>query len=339
MVVEKAAPIHNDYIRLAGTSRDRSTGVPRLYLGPNHLLLLNRRSTSEVARRIYYEDITALRCRPTRWGYYIDGTLVTVAALLWLNYLVSPDAGTGSAVAAITVAIVAGIALLTNWLRGPTCETWMHTANHAERLTTLGRYNTARHALAKLHDRIVEAQAEGYGEDAAVARAFDPYAPLAKTTNEMPLPPHDNRLMTFGFYASIFLAFQGVLEFIYGNDATIALGMWTALASLALSVAAIIRSFGTDCPPLARKMCACLVASMVLGFPITLAAFAFLALFGIDPFGIEHLRDIRPSDGMLFIVWVGLHVGSTLFNGACAITGLAVLSRKSEASVGNVTRD
>ena len=67
MSPEKVAPIRNDYTRLAGTTRDRSTGVPGLYLGPNHLLSLTRKSTSEVARRFYYEDITALRCRPTRW--------------------------------------------------------------------------------------------------------------------------------------------------------------------------------------------------------------------------------------------------------------------------------
>lgn len=327
MATEKTAPIQNDYIRLAGVTRDRPTGIPQLYLGPNHLLLLNRKSTREVARRFYYEDITALRCHPTRWGYYIDGTFVAVAALLWLNYLISPSAGIGSAFAAVTATVIAGIALLTNRLRGPTCETWLHTANHTERLSTLGRYNTARRALGKLHERIVAAQEARFGEHIDVARSFEPYALPLEATKTVPLRPHDTRFMQYAFYASMFLAFQGVFEFAYASDGTMALGLWTALVSMALCAVAIIRSYETDCPPLARTMCAWLVASMVLGLPITLASFFFLALIGIDPSRIEYLRDIRPGDGMLFIVRVGLHVGSTLFDGACASIGLVALSR------------
>ena len=328
MATEKTAPIQNDYIRLAGVTRDRPTGIPRLYLGPNHLLLLNRKSTREVARRFYYEDITALRCHPTRWGYYIDGTFVAVAALLWLNYLISPSAGIGSAFAAVTATVIAGIALLTNWLRGPTCETWLHTANHTERLSSLGRYNTALRALGKLHDRIVAAQEARFGEHIDVARSFEPYAPPAAAQVELPVRRHDPRVMKGAFFVALFSALLGCLDFFYGNDGTIALGFWTEVVSAALCAAAIVQSYGTDCPHIARRMCAYILTLTTLTIPITLAAMAFLVLNGVDPGSAESVRDVHPSDGLLFFVRVGLDVGKILFDGTCAVTGLVVLSRK-----------
>ena len=60
MAREKIAPIQNQYIHLAGTTHDRPAGVPRLYLGPNHLLIMQLKSQRETARRFYYSDITAL---------------------------------------------------------------------------------------------------------------------------------------------------------------------------------------------------------------------------------------------------------------------------------------
>ncbi len=327
MVTEKSAPIKNDYIRLAGRIHDRSTGVPRLYLGPNHLLILKLKNRREVARRFYYEDITALRCVPTWWGYLIDGAVWAIAALFLLNYLTHPDPGPGAEAVVITTTFIAGIAQMASWLRGPTCRTWLHTANHTELLTSLGRYDAARRAIALLHDRIVEAQAERYGEDIDVARIFKPDVPIESPAEDVLIRRHDARLMKSAFSIALFSVFLGCLDFFYGNDGTIALGLWIAIASATLCTAAIVRSYGTDCPPNARRACFLLLATTTLSIPITLAAMAFLALNGVDPMTADSIRDVHPSDGLQFVVMVGLHAGMVLFDATCAITGLVALSR------------
>lgn len=330
MAREKIAPIQNQYIHLAGTTHDRPAGVPRLYLGPNHLLIMQLKSQRETARRFYYSDITALRCEPTWWGYFVDGIFLAIAAFLWIVYLTMQSAEVGTQVAAVTASVIAGIVLIANWLRGPTCRTWLHTHNHTERLTSLGRYNTARHALTKLHERIVEAQEAQYGEHVDADRSFAPYAPPTALEQEIPRRRHDTRLMKGAFFVSLFSVLLGCLHYLYDNSVLDTVELWTSLACAGLGTAAIIRSYGTDCPPLARKMCACLLASTTLSVPITLAAMALLALLGIDAASFQSIRDLDPSDGLQFFVVVGIHTCMILFDATCVLIGLGAMFRQSD---------
>lgn len=331
MATFNRAPIQNDYTRLAGRMHDRSTGIPRLYLGPNHLLILKLKNRREIARRFYYDDITALRCLPTRWGYVIDVTFWIVAALLWVNSLAQANAGPGTYVLAVTATIIAVVAQLANWYRGPTCRTWLHTTNHTERLSGLGRYNTARRALARIHERIVEGQMARDADMLAVDLVFEPAAPTPVPVSVSEIEPscrkHDPRMMKVAFSLALCGVLLACLEFFYGNDGTTALGLWLAIGATIVQLTALIRSYDTNCPWAARRMCAWLLASTTLSIPITIAAMIFLAVNGVDALSVESIRDVHPSDGLQYAVMVGLHLGMILFDSTCAITGLVVLNR------------
>ncbi len=326
----KNIPISNDYVRIAGSVHDRSTGIPRLYLGPNHLLILKLKNRCEVARRFYYDDIAALRCVPTSWGYVIDGAFWTVAGLFWLNHLAQANAGPGTSALAVTATVIAVVAQLANWFRGPTCRTWLHTTNHTERLSGLGRYNTARRALARIHERIVAAQV-ARDADMPSDLVFEPAAPTAAPDSVSEIAPpcrkHDPRMMKVAFSLALCGVLLACLEFFYGNDGTTALGLWLAIGATIVQLTALIRSYDTDCPWAARRMCAWLLASTTLSIPITIAAMIFLAVNGVDALSVESIRDVHPSDGLQYAVMVGLHLGMILFDSTCAITGLVVLNR------------
>lgn len=322
----KPTIIRNDYTRLAGTPQEGSTGIQRLYLGQNHLLILQLKSNREVARRFYYSDITALRCVPNRWGYLFDGAFVVAALLLWLGYLASPAAGSGTLVAAVTVTVMALVVLTVNGLRGPTCKSWLHTANHTERLTNLGRYNTARRAMAELHERITASQgALEAAPDGAVRPPFAPYAPPPPPPRNAALRRHDRRPMAALFYLAFGVAALSLLRFVYEPGWVTTLTYWTFLCLTVLGVESVVRSYDTDCPSTARRMAFAILAYNILVIPVAVLLMLLILLAGADLDPMDTIPNMSPSDGAEYFLVVGLEAVSALVHAACAWRGLAAL--------------
>ena len=128
----------------------------RLWLGKDHLLLVDYSSVHQDLKRFYFRHIQALTVRRTaRWSTLslVFGLLAAVFTLLLLNFNGDPERYfLGLAVGLF------GLLLLINLLKGPTAECFIQTAVQSEKLPSLGRLRNARKVLARLRPLIDEAQ-------------------------------------------------------------------------------------------------------------------------------------------------------------------------------------
>ncbi len=128
-----------------------------VWLGNDHLLVVDDTGYSERYRRFPYADIQAIVVRPTK-------TYGTAAAVLALLAAV-PLAGsflTGE-VGAWILRSLGGVFLLilaVHALRGPTCRTTLQTAVHVEEVPSWKRLRVARRGIARLRPLLQAAQKE-----------------------------------------------------------------------------------------------------------------------------------------------------------------------------------
>jgi hypothetical protein len=141
------------YRRLPGRAR-HWTGVTTLWLGPDHLLLVNGRGYTETYRRFYYRDIASIV------------TCGTGAAAAWTAILGLLVFGVGAAAAATAPDVriywaIPGVPLLlfllVNVARGQSCVAYLTTRVQTSPLP-LRRWRAARRALRLVRERVAEAQ-------------------------------------------------------------------------------------------------------------------------------------------------------------------------------------
>jgi hypothetical protein len=151
------------YKRLARGRLKRKTGragllAPRqsLWLGSDHLLAVEGASYYEDYKRFYFRDIQAIFMHPTSRRATWNGIL---APLLIMHVLVLTYLGAPTLVTAI-VAVLLGIPLFLNNLRGTACRVYLRTAVQVEELAALGRVRQANIAIAQLRAKIAAAQSE-----------------------------------------------------------------------------------------------------------------------------------------------------------------------------------
>jgi hypothetical protein len=144
----------------------------RLWLGEDHLLLVESTMTSEEYRRFYFRDIEAIVIRRTIaglvWNWVLGGLLVATVGpflLAWNSDRTTP----GYLITAGVLALFWGVILLVHVLRGPSCQTHIRTAVQTELLATLARVPAARKALARLQPLILGAQGQATPDELAVA--------------------------------------------------------------------------------------------------------------------------------------------------------------------------
>lgn len=154
----------------------------RLWLGADHLLVVESDGYREFYRRFRYEDIQALTVRKTVEGKTVSAVAGGLAAVFIAMGLAVWNPG-GTIFLLIIGGMFGAIAAI-NFFRGPTCECRLRTAVQSENLVSLGRLRHARKALELLRPRIVAAQGELTVEElytktqeAALAAAEDPDAP------------------------------------------------------------------------------------------------------------------------------------------------------------------
>jgi hypothetical protein len=140
--------------RLFAISRSLCT----LWLGGDHLLLVDRTGYTESYKRFHFRDIQAVIIRKTNKaavGNYILGLLALLFAAWALNVVNLPGR--------VTLWIISGFfgffALLNLW-RGPTCVTQIKTAVQIEQLPPWNRLRTARKGMRKIRPRLLQAQGD-----------------------------------------------------------------------------------------------------------------------------------------------------------------------------------
>jgi hypothetical protein len=127
----------------------------RLYLGPDHLLLVTSSGYSESYRRFYLRDIQAITVRKTVRGQVWNSILafLTLLAVIIAFQLSGAAMFIWSGIAGILLALLA-----VNFGRGPTCLCQIRTAVQIRPLPPLNRLRRARRVIAQLRPLIVAAQ-------------------------------------------------------------------------------------------------------------------------------------------------------------------------------------
>jgi hypothetical protein len=128
----------------------------RLFLGPDHLLLVEKVWYKESYRRFYYKDIQAFLIQKTnRWLWWSGGLLLAVIVCVLIAWAAS---GSGADVFFFIVGGVFGLCLLINWFKGQSCRCYLKTAVQYEELPPFNRERAADKALALLRDEVEAVQ-------------------------------------------------------------------------------------------------------------------------------------------------------------------------------------
>ncbi|MBM4142602.1 MAG: hypothetical protein FJ225_03270 [Lentisphaerae bacterium] len=242
-----------------------------LWLGPDHLLLVVNRSFSESYKRFYFADIQALTLTRTALGMIESLALAFLAAVMLALTLAALAFAwhPAAAVACGAAAALSGLALLVNFIRGPTCACAIRTAVQTERLYPLRRLKSARRAAALLRARIEAAQgaladAEAARHEAELSAApaaggVPPAAPPARAARARALPapeiaPYRGHAHEWLFAVLIADVCHSCLRFFSGGAALLLLGMAIGMAMIAATVTALARQHRTDLPAATRAL-------------------------------------------------------------------------------------
>ena len=149
-----AASAAPEYRRLPGLGR-RAAAYTKLWLGPDHLLLVESTGFSEEYQRFRYSEVQALVIQRTWFSNRANVVIGILVALFVLLAFVSGDFGR---VFLGVLAAIAGLIGLFNLYHGPSCNTYLVTAVQQHRLISLSRVRRARKAFELLRPRIAESQ-------------------------------------------------------------------------------------------------------------------------------------------------------------------------------------
>jgi len=154
-----------------------------LWLGGDHLLLVERSGFTETYKRFYFRDIQAITIQKTSRRSVWNGVLAVPLAICLFGLVVSltsPRNTTGMVVSSILVTLTL-IPFLLNNLRGPACACQLRTAVQTEDLGSLSRVRQTQKVLEKIRPLIVAAQGSLSPEEVA-ARMHQAASPQLGTT-------------------------------------------------------------------------------------------------------------------------------------------------------------
>jgi hypothetical protein len=166
--------------------------ISRLWLGPDHLLCAERAGFTEEYKRFYYSDIQAVIVRRTRKATTVNFVLTTL--VLCFTVLTFVGGSVWGWVWGIMDAVLL-IPLVINIFKGPTCQTHLKTAVQLEEMPAWGRVRRAERCIARLRERVLEAQGSMAAEEARMRldemiNKPTPVTPAAEGLAEKPaLPP------------------------------------------------------------------------------------------------------------------------------------------------------
>ena len=128
----------------------------QLWLGDDHLLILDWDGSREFYKRIRYQDIQTIIVQRTTEGKIVNALLGGIVLFLVICGLAVGD--TVGTIILLVIAAIFGLILLGNFISGPTCKCQLRTAVQTEELHSLTRLPKVRKALDRLRPRITAAQ-------------------------------------------------------------------------------------------------------------------------------------------------------------------------------------
>ena len=322
------------YQRLPGKKKGFLVGTYHLWLGPDHLLQIYSRFGMEDYKRFYFADIQSMAVRKTVAGRIVNIILAIMLGLLLLTTAMVEGAWQiffGS------IAVLTGLLLLINWLRGPTCRTQLKTAVQTETLYSLHRIKTAMKVLDRLSPITIQTQGTVQPKLAFQKITAQPSRipvaarrrPTGRHTVPQPLKREKGLAHTVLF---MMLLIDGTIVILNASLHMMALTLISVGASIVILVAlviALVRQDRSDMrQPLKRMTWAALgflIASFGFGYFINMVnAFQNPAIMQNQWHMLQYYTDISPFASPMMAISFVLTVGGAVFIG---LPGLYLLNQ------------
>lgn len=263
-----------DYIRLPGRARKNFgllvPGRQLLWLGADHLLIVDRSGYREQVKRVFFKDVQAITLNRTMAGLYAH--LFLAAATLFFAIVVVTLTIQSRSVANsdlydvfIGLSVIVMFILLCFWIPhavfGPTAKCYLYTAVQAHELTALGRLRTARKVVHRLVEHIEGAQgAAGENIVAAYMERKEEARQRAVNLGGRPLVTdptvasapasalrHEHGTAHFILFAMMLVgAFSSFVDPYYQSGVKVALDSLSILIVLAVAIWALVRQRQSD---------------------------------------------------------------------------------------------
>jgi uncharacterized membrane protein len=304
---------------------------PSLWLGPDHLLALERTIGSERYRRFYLRDIEAIIIRRTarRAAFnYALFVLVVISALPAVQF------GSESRGALVSSGVVVGLWLLlafVNTLRGASCDTRIRTAVQIEPLPSLGRLPAVEKTLARIRPLIEQTQGTLGREALLVGDLWDVSSISAQCAARQGEPLMSARPISRHMHAALFsvLVVSGIVSVAEGRSPTAvstALDLLLSFIALILLVFALRLQAGSSFRRAVKRVTWGVVVFFMAGIAV---GFFYGIVYAVRHQGRE------PVDPLFFrsepsFVMVQLTAGSVGL--LLGLTGLILLFKKERSS-------
>ena len=177
-----------EYERLPGRGMRRGAILQvvatfsRLWLGKDHLLLVDSNGFVETYKRFSFRDVQAVTLTRTTRRAILNAISLSCAVLCGLFILLGNEVVTvvsgGLAALLVLLAVI-------NSLRGPTCRCHLTTAVQTDELPSLRRVPRANRVLSRLRPLIAAAQSEAAQQWESAPRV-SVAKPLAETRPPLP---------------------------------------------------------------------------------------------------------------------------------------------------------
>jgi len=296
------AMVQKTYTKLGGRRFAVVSRAARsqLWLGPDHLLAVDRTLATEEYRRFYFRDIEAMIIRRTA-NRQIGNWIMTFLGLLTAVPFVIAWRLQGSGgffVTAVGAAAFWGAFILANSLRGATCQTHIRTAVQLVQLPSLNRISAARKALARLSPLILGAQGEATPEELFGAPWMATDAMKASTAAAGPLRAEKG--IFHGALFGLLIAEAVVTGLYYGlaHQPLSAVGLILLLAGFIASIVALLRGNNSDISEGLRVVTKCAIGYYVLK---CLAGFIFTMVYVIQHPGMPVVTGLEMVDEPGFV--------------------------------------
>lgn len=149
---------NQSYKKFPGKKR-KLFGSDRLWVGHDHLLLVESTGISEEYKRFYYKDVQAINLVKTKKAYYLSlvfGILLLISAGACVFSMM--DAKLGPAGFFGIIAIVFAVFIIRLWLGRGITNCWMYSSVQKEKLTPVNTIKKAETFYSIVMPRIEKAQ-------------------------------------------------------------------------------------------------------------------------------------------------------------------------------------
>jgi hypothetical protein len=153
-----------------------AVAAPRisLWLGSDHLLLVERMGYSETCKRFHFRDIQAIIIQESFLRTIWNAILLTLLGICLIGLVASVLLGAvTAAIVWLFLTVLVAVPATVNNVYGPGCTCRLQTAVQTETLGSISRVRQARKLLEKLRPLIAAAQGQLLTPEEASARMLE----------------------------------------------------------------------------------------------------------------------------------------------------------------------